>query len=162
MKFHLPTLFISIYFFAIVVFFSEQAHASCIVDYKTTISNIDRHNSKGVRLRTVGAILRQDRANFHRFKLKDPGDEGDSALWHPKRRAIFERAVNNRLPSPINKNILGNEEIKLDILFNFCGRKPYAGVGYAIEPDPYTKKLEHSYPPITEGSLPDELLPPPQ
>lgn len=162
MNFDSPTVFILILFCLIVVMSPEQAHANCNVNYKTTISNVDRQNSKGIRLRTVGAILRQDRANFHRFNLRDPGDEYDSVLWNSKLRVDFESAVNNRLPSPIDAKILGNEEIKLDILFNFCGRKPYAGVGYAIETEPYSKKLDHSYPEIGKDEYPDELPPPPQ
>ena len=39
--------------------------------YNARLSARDHYNSNGERLRTVAAILRQDRANFHRFNRRD-------------------------------------------------------------------------------------------
>ena len=45
--------------------------------YVAELSERDHFNSAGQRLTTAAAIIRQDRANFHRFGLRDPGDEDD-------------------------------------------------------------------------------------
>ncbi len=37
----------------------------------------DFFNSRGVPLKDVAAVIRQDRANFHRFGIRHPGDESD-------------------------------------------------------------------------------------
>ncbi|MEL7183909.1 MAG: hypothetical protein AAFY65_04725 [Pseudomonadota bacterium] len=37
----------------------------------------DFFNSKGQPLRDVASVIRQDRANFHRFGIRHPGDESD-------------------------------------------------------------------------------------
>ena len=46
--------------------------------YVALLSERDHFNSSGQRLTTAAAIIRQDRANFHRFGLRDPGDEDDT------------------------------------------------------------------------------------
>lgn len=45
--------------------------------YYTEIGPEDRRNSRGARLADPGAVLQQDRANFHRFGIRHAGDEGD-------------------------------------------------------------------------------------
>jgi len=45
--------------------------------YFTTIGPEDMHNSSGQRLWNFCAIVQQDRANYHRFGIRHPHDEGD-------------------------------------------------------------------------------------
>jgi hypothetical protein len=42
--------------------------------YVAFLSEADHFNSNGERLRSAAAIIRQDRANFHRFGRRDPDD----------------------------------------------------------------------------------------
>src|SRR5256886_13583841 len=49
-----------------------------VESYVAFLSEADHFNSSGERLRTAAAIIRQDRANFHRFGRRDQADESDS------------------------------------------------------------------------------------
>ncbi len=55
--------------------------------YCTTISQNDRHNSKGVRLTSVAQIIQNERANFHLNRHRDTGDEGDDSFARREDRA---------------------------------------------------------------------------
>lgn len=45
--------------------------------YRAQIESVDLMNSEGETLQNLGAILQQDRANFHRFGIRQDGDEHD-------------------------------------------------------------------------------------
>lgn len=63
---------------AITVMLTQAAFANPnLASYYTTIGREDFYNSSGVPLNDVGAVVQQDRANFHRFGLRHPGDETD-------------------------------------------------------------------------------------
>jgi hypothetical protein len=48
-----------------------------IGSYTTLLSDADHFNSRGQRLTTAAAIIRQNRANFHRFGIRSPEDQDD-------------------------------------------------------------------------------------
>ncbi|EYD72431.1 hypothetical protein [Limimaricola hongkongensis] len=58
-----------------------------ITSYAAWLSPNDMVNSRGVRLSGIGAILQQDRANFHRFGRRDEGDGGDGLFASRDMRA---------------------------------------------------------------------------
>jgi hypothetical protein len=62
-----------------------------IAAYFAHLSPVDFQNSRGVRLSDFGAILQQDRANFHRFGRADPLDEWDPVFADPGHRAQIPR-----------------------------------------------------------------------
>ena len=51
-------------------------------------------------MRNAAAIIRQDRANFHRFGLRDPDDEWDSFFGSKANRARMESMLNNGTSDP--------------------------------------------------------------
>jgi hypothetical protein len=53
------------------------ASAQVMDSYYATIAEADRHNSSGARLSSPSAVLQQDRANFHRFGIRQAGDQSD-------------------------------------------------------------------------------------
>ena len=63
--------------------------------YTAFIGQDDLYNSSGARLSEPWQVLRQDRANFHRFGVSQPGDEWDSFFGSIDNRAIMERMVMN-------------------------------------------------------------------
>lgn len=63
--------------------------------YFAVIGRDDLYNSKGQRLTEPWQILRQDRANYHRFGIRQPGDTSDSFFSSMENRAIMERMVMN-------------------------------------------------------------------
>jgi len=66
-----------------------------IGSYVAYIGRDDLYNSKGARLNEPWQILRQDRANYHRFGISQSGDEWDSFFSSVKNRAIMERMIMN-------------------------------------------------------------------
>ncbi|MCK0139401.1 hypothetical protein MWU51_09890 [Aliiroseovarius sp. F47248L] len=66
-----------------------------IGSYVAYIGQPDLFNSNGGRLNQPWQILRQDRANFHRFGISQPGDEFDPFFGSINNRKIMERMVMN-------------------------------------------------------------------
>ena len=61
--------------------------------YLARLSAQDHFNSDGKRLTTVAGIVRQDRANYHKFDLRDPEDEGDAFFASAENRARLEALI---------------------------------------------------------------------
>lgn len=75
--------------------------------YIAAIGHEDLYNSSGVRLKTAGAILQQDRANYHKFKIRHPSDTGDNYFTTPSERAKFSEAVKqSNLPKSLTEAIV--------------------------------------------------------
>lgn len=55
----------------------RPANAQYLGSYVARISPNDQHASDGYPLDTAAQIVRQDRANYHRFGWRDPEDQGD-------------------------------------------------------------------------------------
>ncbi len=66
-----------------------------IGSYVAYIGQDDLYNSKGARLSEPWQILRQDRANYHRFGISQPGDEWDPFFGNMENRGIMERMIMN-------------------------------------------------------------------
>ncbi len=69
--------------------------AEPLVVYTAKLGVQDHFNSKGTRLQDVAAIIRQDRANFHKFGKADKQDEWDSFFNSKKNRALLEKMLRN-------------------------------------------------------------------
>jgi hypothetical protein len=67
--------------------------------YNTTISQRDLFASDGLRLSGVGAILQQDRANYHRFRLRDRGDGYESMFLSAESRGVIPRWLHEVSPA---------------------------------------------------------------
>lgn len=72
----------------VIIFFSLAfANPLCaeelLGEYVTFISAEDRVNSSGSPLKSFGAFVAQDRANFHRFGKRDKLD-GDDPVFHDR------------------------------------------------------------------------------
>lgn len=82
--------------------------------YGAKISMNDRYNSNGERLTTVRDILRQDRANYHRFNIRDDADQYDSYFSSKQNREIFDTARINISPG-LARRILGNSPVYITV-----------------------------------------------
>jgi len=71
-----------------------------IEEYEAYIGSADLRNSDGVRLTQAWQVLRQDRANYHRYGVRDRGDQGDSFFGSVENRAIMERLVRDGRIAP--------------------------------------------------------------
>lgn len=68
--------------------------------YTTEIAPEDRVNSGGVTLIDPSQILAQDRANFHRFEVRQPGDSADGYFGERTNRAALAQLVERGSISP--------------------------------------------------------------
>jgi len=72
-----------------------QAEEYAVGGYAAFIGPEDLRNSKGVRLESAAAILRQDRANVHRFGIRHADDEIDPWFHQPAARAAMAGMLKN-------------------------------------------------------------------
>ena len=62
---------------------TRDRSAKLIESYRAYIGSDDLYNSKGERLTLPWQIIRQDRANYHAYRRRDRGDQGDSFFCFP-------------------------------------------------------------------------------
>jgi hypothetical protein len=83
------------------IFEAPASQAQQLLDsYQAFLSERDHFNSSGLRLTTAAAIIRQDRANYHRFGLRDQSDEGDNFFANADNRAALERLLERGRAEP--------------------------------------------------------------
>ena len=88
---------IVIFAFVLTGFFVTSAMADrYLCTYSARISEWDKLNSQGrslvsgYNLSSVAAVIRQDRANFHKYNRRDPEDTNDCAFSSPRNRQLLE------------------------------------------------------------------------
>jgi hypothetical protein len=88
-----------------------------IESYTARLSARDHFNSNGERLRSAAAIIRQDRANFYVYGLRDSEDEPDSFFSNKGNRARLEGLLENgrTTPDAIQRVVNGTPLIRVDI-----------------------------------------------
>jgi hypothetical protein len=69
--------------------------------YVAYIGQDDLYNSNGQRLTAPWQVLRQDRANFHRFGVSQPGDEGDPFFADAANREAMEQMIKQGRMDPL-------------------------------------------------------------
>jgi hypothetical protein len=70
------------------------AHADELLEsYSAYIGQDDLYNSKNERLTQPWQVVRQDRANVHRFGIRQPGDDIDSFFASARNRDLAERMI---------------------------------------------------------------------
>jgi hypothetical protein len=91
-----------------------------IESYTARLSARDHFNSNGERLRSAAAIIRQDRANFYVYGLRDSEDEPDSFFSNKGNRARLEGMLENgrTTPDAIQRIVNGTPLIRVDIYSN--------------------------------------------
>lgn len=90
---------------------SFSVYAEPLCTYEARISEQDKYNSKGksllqgdeVSTTIAAAIIRQDRANYHEFDIRDDEDQDDCVFSDKSNRASLEKRLTKR---SINKGIL--------------------------------------------------------
>lgn len=92
--------------------------ADVIESYVARLSEDDHYNSNGQRLTSAAAIIRQDRANFHRFGNRDGEDESDAFFNSQENRALMERLLERgRMPSALRNQIVnGTPLIRVEVI----------------------------------------------
>ena len=66
-----------------------------IESYGAYIGQDDLYNSSNERLTQPWQVIRQDRANVHRFGVRQPGDDVDGFFASARNRDLAERMIRN-------------------------------------------------------------------
>ncbi|WP_439242621.1 hypothetical protein [Lonepinella sp. BR2474] len=109
-----------------VMLLANIAKAEYLCSYEAQLSDNDKYNSSGNYIATsytksaAAGVLRQDRANYHKFGVRDPFDQGDCVFYIPANRAKLESwLARGKMPtSVIHRIIDGNPLIHVDIYSN--------------------------------------------
>jgi hypothetical protein len=104
--------------FAVAIGAPTLAQAQQLIgSYVALLSAADHFNSNGQRLTSAAAIIRQDRANFHRFGVRDPQDEGDAFFADEGNRAALEQMLERGRADPgvIARIVNGTPLIRVEI-----------------------------------------------
>ena len=97
-----------------------------LCSYQARISNDDKFNSSGNYIATqysrnvVAAIIRQERANFHKFGVRNDEDQGDCVFASKENRARLERwlASGQISANTIRRIVDGTPLIYVDVYRN--------------------------------------------
>jgi hypothetical protein len=77
-----------------------------LASYSAFIAPEDLRNSRGQGLRDPWAVLRQDRANFHRYGIRQFADEYDPVFLSADARAQMQRLVAQGRIDPAARRVL--------------------------------------------------------
>lgn len=91
---------------AAVSLVGAAAAQNVIGSYSAYIGWDDLHNSNGARLTAPWQVVRQDRANYHRFGISQPGDQWDPFFGDYNNRAAMEQMIMNGAIDPAAAQIL--------------------------------------------------------
>ena len=81
---------------AVIVVSAGAARADELLEsYSAYIGQDDLYNSSNERLTQPWQVIRQDRANVHRFGIRQPGDDVDSFFASARNRELAERMILN-------------------------------------------------------------------
>ncbi|MBP2235297.1 hypothetical protein J2Z31_001789 [Sinorhizobium kostiense] len=73
-----------------------RARSVGLIDgYRAYISRDDLFSSSGVRLTQPWQVIRQDRANFHMYGIRDSGDQSDTFFGDAVNRQALEVMLSN-------------------------------------------------------------------
>ena len=94
-----------------------QILGQLVESYSARLSPRDHYNSNGERLRSAAAIIRQDRANFYVYGLRDDEDEPDPYFSSKGNRARLEQMLENgrTTSEAIYRVVNGTPLIRVDI-----------------------------------------------
>ena len=98
----------------------RKGKVGLIETYKARLSYNDHTSSRGSKLTTVEAILRQDRANYHKFYKRDKDDSSDTFFTSTYNRSVLPRLLSNgQISNSVRRDILyGNPLVIVDIYNN--------------------------------------------
>lgn len=90
--------------------------AGPIDSYRAYIGRDDLYNSNGVRLTRPWQIIRQDRANFHAYGLRDRGDDSDSFFADSVNRQALEQMLANGSMAPDAANMIVRGDVWIEVM----------------------------------------------
>lgn len=110
---------------------ASPAEAQKLIEsYVAHLSARDHRASDGYKLSSVAEILRQDRANFHKFGKRDADDESDTFFRTASGRDAMEHLVKvGDIPRDVERAILrGTPHVVVSLYESEKNGKGYLGV----------------------------------
>lgn len=110
--------------FLIFVLLTGWANADTLREtYVAKLSARDHYSSRGEKLTSAAAIIRQDRANYHKFGKRDGADEWDSFFSRKSNRALLESYLKHGScsRSAVNSIVRGTPTIVVKIFRDNAG-----------------------------------------
>ncbi len=94
-----------------------------VCSYVARLSERDHSASDGFRLKDAASIIRQDRANFHKFNRPDEEDESDNFFSSVRNREDLENLVKRRqLPAAVSAAIVrGTPLVQIEVIQSDAG-----------------------------------------
>lgn len=88
-----------------------------VESYVARLSANDHFNSSGQRLTSPALIIRQDRANFHKFGMRDAEDQNDYFFQNASNRELLQQFLSRGQTSPgaYQSIVNGQPLIRVDI-----------------------------------------------
>ena len=86
-----------------------------IASYSAYIGQDDLYNSNGARLMEPWQVIRQDRANVHKFGIRQPGDESDSFFGSVRNRELAETMIRRGAISADAADLLLNGDVRITV-----------------------------------------------
>lgn len=86
-----------------------------IASYSAFLSADDHYNSNGAKLTQPWQIVRQDRANFHKFGLRDDWDDWDGLFANADNRARLESLARANGFSAGDRSLIVNNEVFINV-----------------------------------------------
>lgn len=98
--------------FALALVSSTASAQTYLGEYYAYIGPSDHYNSNGTRLSDFGQILQQDRANYHRFGIRDYYDTSDTVFSTLSNRTKISQIwqVDQGSEYVINRVLSGQEQ----------------------------------------------------
>ncbi|MDP3838030.1 MAG: hypothetical protein Q8Q54_03815, partial [Methylococcales bacterium] len=100
---------------------TEPSHTkeTIVESYTARLSSKDHFNSDGASLKSVADIIRQDRANYHKFNIRDNDDTGDN-FFNDKdnRERIAVMLEKGHIDKATSESILNSTPVVLVNIYN--------------------------------------------
>ncbi len=103
---------------ALLIVSTAPARADELLEsYGAYIGQDDLYNSGNERLTQPWQVIRQDRANVHRFGIRQPGDDVDGFFASARNRDLAERMIRNgRIERSAARSLLrGDVHIEVEV-----------------------------------------------
>ena len=84
----------------------ESSSGEQPMTYRARLSFRDHRNSRGKPLKSAASIIRQDRANFHRYGVRDDGDQSDYLFGDKSQRARILQILKGHIPADVTRQIM--------------------------------------------------------
>jgi hypothetical protein len=104
---------VAVFLFAV----GPAAGATMIAEYDALLSSADHQSSTGEKLTTAAEIIRQDRANYHKFGIRDPQDGDDTYFGSASNRTFVEQMLErgNADPDVLQHIVDGNVRVHVAV-----------------------------------------------